>query len=103
MTWSNQHTHCKLDRTAVIDKRMTLLQDSIVDFGTPCISDHSPVVLRLLNAVKASQISFMFNNIQLEDPRFFHIVTGVQQDDVQGCVMYNLVTKMVKMENVFPV
>lgn len=80
MTWSNQHPHCKLDRIAVNDKRIseiTLFQDSIVDFGPPGISDCSPVVLRLLNAVKTSRIPFEFKNIELEDPSFFQIVTGV--------------------------
>lgn len=93
-TWANSHVFCKLDRVLVNQLWLNMNQESLVQFLPPGISDHAYSITKVLKEERLRGAPFRFKNIWALDEQFILIVTRVWSSHVQGCYMFQLVTKL---------
>ncbi len=93
-TWSNNHTFCKLDRVLVSKLWYAANKDSVVMFLPSGISDHSPSVTKVFKEGVKRSILFRFKNTWAADKNFLKIVEDIWAKNVDGCCMFQLVTKL---------
>jgi len=87
----------KIDRVLVNSKWCQVFSFSEASFLTPGISDHSPMVVKVLNPVHRRK-PFKFFDFWMDHPDFIPIVNQVWGMPDEGVPMFRLVCKLKALE-----
>ncbi|XP_022880751.1 uncharacterized protein LOC111398023 [Olea europaea var. sylvestris] len=100
-TWSNKHVSSpilkKLDRVLVNSKWEDEFQGSAATFLTTCVSDHSPMVVKLAELLRR-KIPFRFFDYWIDHPDFLPLVAQVWGEAVVGTSMFCLCSKLRRLK-----
>ena len=76
------------------DEFMSTFPMARAEFMPYMVSDHSPVVIKLLSSTERRKKAFRFSNFIAEKEEFLSTVASEWNCNVQGFEMYKLVTKI---------
>ena len=71
---------------------------SFAEALTPGISDHSPILVRVMESPKYKK-AFIFFNLWVDHPSFKQIVQEGWRTEVQGSAMFRVVQKLKSVKN----
>lgn len=74
------------------------LGGSFAEALTPGISDHSPILVRVMESPKYKK-AFRFFNLWVDHPSFKQIVQEGWRTEVQGSAMFRVVQKLKSVKN----
>ncbi|GJS50114.1 RNA-directed DNA polymerase, eukaryota, reverse transcriptase zinc-binding domain protein [Tanacetum coccineum] len=94
----NCKTLKKLDRIMINEIFLEKYSQTHGVFLPYLISDHSPAILRIPNAVNAKKKAFRFSNFVTDKREFLPIVRDVWQVEIEGFMMYQVVKKLKLMK-----
>ncbi|GJV27431.1 RNA-directed DNA polymerase, eukaryota, reverse transcriptase zinc-binding domain protein [Tanacetum coccineum] len=94
----NCKTLKKLDRIMINEIFLEKYSQAHGVFLPYLISDHSPAILRIPNAVNAKKKAFGFSNFVIDKREFLLIVRDVWQVEIEGFIMYQVVKKLKLMK-----
>lgn len=91
----------KIDRIMGNSKFGDIFPGSFAIFQPYHISDHSPCVLRIPQVVKLKPKPFKFSNCLVHKEGFLDIFTSGWNQNVNGCAMYRVVTRLKGLKSPF--
>lgn len=94
LTWTDGTIRRKIDRVLVNEKWMSVFPLSEAEFLPAGLSDHSPMIVKILPLGPRPRRPFKFFDFWAEDPSFLDIVRQVWDTNIDGTPMFVVCSKL---------
>ena len=94
LTWTDGIISRKIDRVLVNEKWISVFPLSEAEFLPAGLSDHSPMIVKILPLGPRPRRPFKFFDFWAEDPSFLDIVRQVWDTSIDGTPMFVVCSKL---------